>query len=126
MGMSPFSLCRVTGTQPIYLSVYEISNISPADYRRKRPGHLRKDLKVYTRLEFSNAERTTGGISEEVLGKEAFAAGGGKTTGGAGAGPNAHRSLATGRVTTVSSDNSLPDTESIHSDFETTSRVTVL
>jgi hypothetical protein len=95
-GMSPFSLTRVTGKQPIYLSVYEIDNISPADYRKRRPAHLRKHLHVYTRLEFSHAEKTVGGRADRV-GRR--------------------------RRNTLFSEQSLPDTESLDDDFETASRV---
>lgn len=98
-GVSPFSFCRVTGQQPIYLSVYELSNMSPSDYKKKRPPHTRKDLKVYTRLEFSNEEKTTGGIAETIGGAK--------------------------RATDLSL-HSLPDTESeVGSDFEVASRVTM-
>ena len=96
-GMAPFSLCRVTGHQPIYLSVYEISNESPAEYRRKRPPHKRQDLSIYARLEFSNEEKTVGGYAEQLLGRSK--------------GPP------------MSSEQSLPDTESVDSDFETASRI---
>jgi hypothetical protein len=97
-GMSPFSLTRVTGQQPIYLSVYEITTTTPAEYKKKRPPHWRRDCRVYTRLEFSNDEKTVGGIAEQVVGrsKAAYA---------------------------MSGESSLPDTESLDSDFETTSRV---
>jgi Protein of unknown function (DUF1769) len=94
-GVSPFLLSRVTGAQPIYLSVYEITSCPSADYKRKRPPHTQKDLKVYTRLEFSNDERTVGGLAEKVV----------------------------GRRNILSSDQSLPDTESVNSDFETLSRI---
>ena len=97
-GVSPFSLSRVTGAQPIYLSVYEITSCKSEEYKRLRPPHLQKDLKVYTRLEFSNDEKTTGGLAQKVLGRHA-------------------------RANLVSSEHSLPDTESVSSDFETTSRV---
>jgi hypothetical protein len=103
-GVAPFSLSRVTGTQPIYLSVYEIASCNPADYRRRRPPHLRKDLNVYTRLEFSNVGTTRGGLAERLFGIRA-------------------------KPGVLSSDQmSLPDTESVDSDFEarsTTSRVTM-
>jgi hypothetical protein len=97
-GVSPFSLCRVTGKQPIYLTVYEISSCDAAEYKKKRPPHLRKDLNVYTRLEFSNAEKTIGGLAESITGfrKE---------------------------KPIYSSEQSLPDTESVDSDFETMSRI---
>ena len=97
-GVSPFSLCRVTGKQPIYLSVYEITSCTSADYKKKRPPHYQKDLKIYTRLEFSNEEKTTGGIAES---KQGFR-----------------------RSNVPSSDQSVPDTDSINSsDFETMSRI---
>lgn len=99
-GVSPFSLSRVTGTQPIYLCVYELPNISPEEYRKKRPPHTRKELSVYTRFEFSNDEKTVGGYAETMLGKS--------------------------KASVYPSDQSLPDTESVNSDFETRSRVTVL
>jgi len=97
-GVSPFSLSRVTGAQPIYLSVYEITSCTAGEeYKRKRPPHLQKDLKIYTRLEFSNDEKTVGGLAEKVLGRRSKAG--------------------------LASDHSLPDTESVSSDFETASRV---
>jgi len=103
-GVSPFSLSRVTGTQPIYLSVYEITGVTPEEYRRLRGvPHLRKDLNVYTRLEFSNHSATRGGMAERLFGVKA--------------------------ANLMSSEMSLPDTESVDSDFETqsrTSRVTIL
>ena len=99
-GVSPFSLSRVTGTQPIYLCVYELPNISPEEYRKKRPPHTRSEISVYSRFEFSNDEKTVGGFAEALLGKS--------------------------RASAFPSDQSLPDTESVNSDFETRSRVTVL
>jgi Protein of unknown function (DUF1769) len=96
-GVSPFSLCRVTGAQPIYLSVYEITSCPASEYKKKRPPHLQKDLKIYTRLEFSHEEKTTGGLAEaKVAGR---------------------------RSTYISSDQSVPDTDSVCSDFETMSRI---
>uniref|UniRef100_A0A7R9WLV0 Domain of unknown function at the cortex 1 domain-containing protein n=1 Tax=Craspedostauros australis TaxID=1486917 RepID=A0A7R9WLV0_9STRA len=62
-GVRPFSLSAVSGKQPIYLSVYEISNVCPQDYKKKKPPHNRKDLKIYTRLEFCHTEMTEGGIA---------------------------------------------------------------
>jgi Protein of unknown function (DUF1769) len=101
-GVTPFSLSRVTGTQPIYLSVYEIRSCAAVDYRKKRPPHKRQDLLVYTRLEFTNVTATRGGLAERVLGRSNKAL----------MLPTAHDNM------------SLPDTESVDSDFETTSRVT--
>jgi len=99
-GVSPFSLSRVTGSQPIYLCVYELPNVTPEEYRKKRPPHTRSDVSVYSRFEFSNDEKTVGGFAEALLGKS--------------------------KASALSSDHSLPDTESLSSDFETRSRVTVL
>jgi hypothetical protein len=99
-GVSPFSLSRVTGTQPIYLCVYELPKISPEEYRKSRPPHTRSDLSVYSRFEFSHADKTVGGYAEALLGKS--------------------------RNPLIPSDQSLPDTESLSSEFETRSRITVL
>ena len=68
-GVRPFSLSVVTGHQPIYLSVYEITCVSPQEYKKKKPPHNRSDLKVYTRLEFSNREATVGGLATRFQGK---------------------------------------------------------
>jgi hypothetical protein len=62
-GVRPFSLSIVGGQQPIYLSVYELSNVSPTEYRKKKPPHNRCDLQIYTRLEFTHREMTVGGLS---------------------------------------------------------------
>lgn len=98
-GMAPFSLTRVTGTQPIYLCVYEITNCTPQEYRKKRGlPHTRKDLSIFVRLEFSNQEHTNGGLAESVLGRKSI-----------------------NRV--LGSEQSLPDTESVDSDFETGSTI---
>jgi len=59
----PFSLGIVTARQPIYLSVYELPGITPQEYKKKRPPHNRSDLKVFTKLEFANADHTDGGIA---------------------------------------------------------------
>lgn len=68
-GCRPFSLTIVTGKQPIYLSVYELSGITPQEYKRKKPPHNRRNLRVYSRLEFANAEHTEGGIAPRLQGK---------------------------------------------------------
>ena len=68
-GVRPFSLGCVAGKQPIYLSVYELPGYTPQEYRKKKPPHHRKDLRVYTRLEFSNYLFTEGGLGE-ALGEE--------------------------------------------------------
>ena len=66
-GVRPFGLGTVTGVQPIYLSVYEVQNISNEDYVKKKPPHERADLAIYTRLEFSNSVRTEGGYANKIL-----------------------------------------------------------
>lgn len=96
-GMSPFSLCRVTGHQPICLSFYEIQNIDIVEYKKKNCPHKCKDLNVYTRLEFSNREKTRGGFS--IFGKK---------RGG------------------IIGTESLVDTESVGSDFDVKSRISHL
>jgi hypothetical protein len=58
VGVRPFSLGAVTGQQPIFLSVYELKNVSPEEYRKRKPPHRRCDLNVYTRLEFSHHSMT--------------------------------------------------------------------
>ncbi|CAB9516678.1 expressed unknown protein [Seminavis robusta] len=65
-GVRPFALGAVTGKQPIYLSVYELPAYTPQEYKKKKPAHYRKDLRVYTRLEFSNFEKTEGGLAENL------------------------------------------------------------
>lgn len=72
VGVRPFSLGIVTGTQPIYLSVYEVKNISNSEYKKKKPPHTRKDLSIYTRLEFSNQFKTTGGMANKILGEHSL------------------------------------------------------
>ena len=71
-GMSPFSISRVSGQQPIYLSFYEIEGVANTEYRKKKPPHTRKKLRLYTRLEFSNNEKTVGGLAERVTSTLAF------------------------------------------------------
>jgi hypothetical protein len=68
-GVRPFSLSTVTGQQPIHLSVYEVSNISSQNYRKKKPPHNRNDLKIYTRLQFTNRDMTVGGLSKRFQGE---------------------------------------------------------
>ncbi|KAL3903443.1 MAG: hypothetical protein SGARI_005380 [Bacillariaceae sp.] len=58
VGVRSFSLSAVTGQQPIYLSVYEVKDISNEEYKKKKPPHRRCDLNVYTRLEFSHNSMT--------------------------------------------------------------------
>jgi hypothetical protein len=71
LGVRPFSLSVVTGRQPIYLSVYELKNINPLEYKKKKPPHNRSDLRVYTRLEFANVEHTDGCIALRFQDKDA-------------------------------------------------------
>lgn len=71
-GVAPFSLSRVTGTQPIYLSVYEINCCTAQEYKKKRPPHQVNHLDIYTRLEFSNADTTVGGLAESVLNRSCY------------------------------------------------------
>merc|ERR1711862_82293 len=65
-GVKPFALSRITGKQPLYLSVYQISGYTNEEYRKTRPPHLRKQLQPYARLEFSNASQTVGGHGESI------------------------------------------------------------
>jgi len=56
----PFSLSQVTGSQPVYLSVYELPNVTPQEYKKKKkPLHRKCEIKVYTRLEFSHSSITS-------------------------------------------------------------------
>jgi hypothetical protein len=66
VGVRPFSLSVVTGQQPIYLSVYELKDISPEEYRKKKPPHRRCDIKVYTRLEFSHHNMTDASLNPRL------------------------------------------------------------
>lgn len=66
-GVRPFPLGLVLGTQPIYLSVYEIKDITNEEYKKKRPPHYRNKLAVYSRMEFSHISKTKGAISETLL-----------------------------------------------------------
>jgi hypothetical protein len=63
-GCPSFSMSTVTGNQPIYLSVYELTNCSNDEYKKKKPEHYQKDVSIYTRLEFSNSTATEGGMVE--------------------------------------------------------------
>ena len=55
----PFSLSVVTGQQPVYLSFYEISNMTPQEYKKKKKStHKKCDVELYTRLEFSHCDMT--------------------------------------------------------------------
>jgi len=66
-GIRPFSLSVVTGSQPIYLCVYEIKDVTNAEYKKKKPPHLRKQIDVFCRLEMSHIDRTEGAISDKIL-----------------------------------------------------------
>ena len=72
-GCRPFSLTSVTGEQPIYLSVYELKDISPQEYKKKKKAHQRRDLNVYTRLEFSHCERTVNALAPRFQDKRSTA-----------------------------------------------------
>lgn len=69
-GVRPFSLGIVTGQQPICLSVYELKDITPEEYRKKKPPHRRCDLNVYTRLEFSHREMTNKSLNPRLQNKQ--------------------------------------------------------
>eukprot|EP00934_Nitzschia_sp_Nitz4_P005473 Nitzschia sp. Nitz4//scaffold193_size40683//37182//38204//NITZ4_007507-RA/size40683-processed-gene-0.23-mRNA-1//-1//CDS//3329540303//5463//frame0 len=62
-GCRPFSLNIVSGNQPIYLSVYELTDICPQEYKKKKPAHTRNRLRVFTRLEFAHVESTHNAIA---------------------------------------------------------------
>lgn len=62
-GCRPFSLVACVGNQPVYLNVYELPDVKPQDCKKKKPPHKRKDVRVYTRLEFTNREHTEGGMA---------------------------------------------------------------
>lgn len=62
-GVRPFSLSIVTGQQCINLCVYELKDISPEEYKKKKPPHNRCDIQVYTRLEFSHFHMTDGSLN---------------------------------------------------------------
>ncbi|KAG7346633.1 hypothetical protein IV203_005702 [Nitzschia inconspicua] len=65
-GVRPFSLSIVTGRQPIYLSVYELKDMTPEEYRKKKPPHRRCDIQVYTRLQFSHFQMTEGSLNPRM------------------------------------------------------------
>lgn len=69
-GCRPFSLTIVSGKQPIYLSVYELSDISPQEYKKKKPPHTRNKLRVYTRLEFAHYDSTQNAIAPRFQGRK--------------------------------------------------------
>lgn len=71
-GVRPFSLGVVTGRQPIYLSVYELSDISPQEYKKKKPAHRRCDIKVYTRLELAHRDMTEGSLNPRLENKDSI------------------------------------------------------
>jgi len=62
-GCRPFPLSNVTGSQPVYLCVYELTNVTPQEYRRQKPGHIQKNLRHYSRIEFAHEDVTQGGIA---------------------------------------------------------------
>ena len=67
-GCRPFSLNVVAASQPIYLSVYELTDCTAQEYKKKRPPHLRQNLSVYTRLEFAHQQNTTPGMAPRFQG----------------------------------------------------------
>jgi hypothetical protein len=71
IGVAPFPLGLVLGTQPITLCVYEIKGISNAEYKKTKPPHLRQSLEVFTQLEFSHISKTEGGLSAKEFEKDA-------------------------------------------------------
>eukprot|EP00542_Grammatophora_oceanica_P020442 CAMPEP_0194038504 /NCGR_PEP_ID=MMETSP0009_2-20130614/10738_1 /TAXON_ID=210454 /ORGANISM="Grammatophora oceanica, Strain CCMP 410" /LENGTH=416 /DNA_ID=CAMNT_0038681023 /DNA_START=162 /DNA_END=1412 /DNA_ORIENTATION=+ len=66
-GVRPFSMGIVTGTQPIYLSVYEVKGISNEDYKRTQPPHFESSKNVFTRLEFAHLHKTVGGYAQKLM-----------------------------------------------------------
>ncbi|CAJ1940454.1 unnamed protein product [Cylindrotheca closterium] len=62
-GCRPFPLSNVTGSQPVYLCVYELANVTPHEYRKQEPCHFQKSLRHYARIEFAHEDVTTGGIA---------------------------------------------------------------
>lgn len=70
IGVNPFPLGLVLGTQPITLCVYEVKGVTNSEYKKKKPPHLRKSLNVFTRLEFSHIDKTEGGVSAQLFGKQ--------------------------------------------------------
>lgn len=68
-GCRPFPLTNVTGSLPLYLCVYELKNITPQEYRRKKPPHNQNDLRHYARMEFAHRDATRGGIAPRFQGE---------------------------------------------------------
>ncbi|KAL3937709.1 MAG: hypothetical protein SGBAC_007236 [Bacillariaceae sp.] len=62
-GCRPFPMSNVTGSQPVYLCVYEVTNVTPQEYRKKKPGHIQKSLRHFARIEFAHEDVTKGGIA---------------------------------------------------------------
>lgn len=71
-GVRPFSLGVVTGRQPIFLSVYELSDITPQGYKKKKPPHRRCDIKIYTRLELAHRDMTEGSLNPRFENKDSL------------------------------------------------------
>jgi len=69
-GLRAFPLSVVTGSQPIYLCVYEIKGIVNEEYKKKKPLHLRKDIDVFCRLEMSHINKTEDAISHKLMSGE--------------------------------------------------------
>lgn len=68
-GCRPFPLSNVTGQQPVYLCVYELADMTPQEYKKKRPPHTQRDLKHHSRLEFTHRDVTRGGVAPRFQGK---------------------------------------------------------
>jgi hypothetical protein len=62
-GCRPFPLSNVTGHLPVYLCVYELTDITPQEYRREKPPHNQNQLRHYARMEFAHRDVTRGGIA---------------------------------------------------------------
>jgi len=69
-GLRAFPLSVVTGTQPIYLCVYEIKEITNEEYKKRKPPHIRKNIDVFCRLEMSHMDKTAEAISDRLLSGE--------------------------------------------------------
>jgi hypothetical protein len=69
-GCKPFPMTNVTGSQSIYLSVYELANITPQEYRKQKPGHIQRSVRHYARMEFAHSDYTKGGIAPRFKHKD--------------------------------------------------------
>lgn len=71
-GCRPFPLSNVTGHQPVYLCVYELADMTPQEYKKKKPPHTQRDLKHWSRLEFAHRDFTRGGVAPRFQGKALY------------------------------------------------------